>query len=150
MLLVVIMDDDDNICAICLEACKDTYETPCHHKFCDGCIRKVPRTRQEKEGVMMVGVDCPLCRGFVVITGDNQHNFICVNICYRVFLCVSVGMIGGAGSVFIYIFFNTTNIIEPAGMNNYSLGLAIFTGIIIFWVIGIMGIIRRRICGIDI
>jgi len=41
-------------CAICLDACKDTYVNPdCHHRFCGKCI---------KESLRRCNQECPSCR----------------------------------------------------------------------------------------
>lgn len=141
------MDEDDHICAICLEVCQDTYETPCHHKYCDGCIHKVPRTMKEKEGIVVVGVDCPLCREFIVLPEADPPNLLCENTTYRAFVCIGTGVTGGTGAGLFYILFNMVNNMDE-GIDNYSLTLAVVAGVIIFWIIGIIGVIRRRLCGV--
>ena len=141
------MNEDDNICAICLEECQDTYETPCHHQYCDGCIHKVPRTTKEKEGIMIVGVDCPLCREFVMLPEADPPNLLCENTAYRIFVCIGTGITGGTGAGLLYILFNVTNNMD-GGINNYSLALAVMTGVVIFWIFGVVGIVRRRLYGI--
>ncbi len=99
---------------------------------------------KEKEGIIVVGVDCPLCREFIALPEADP---LCENTAYRAFVCTGTGVIGGTGAGLFYILINMVNIMDE-GIDNYSLTLAVVAGVVIFWIIGIIGIIRRRLYGV--
>jgi hypothetical protein len=142
------MDRDEDICAICLETCKDTYETPCNHKFCSSCVHKVPRTRQEEEGVIEIGIDCPLCRRFVELPDSPTLEIEVPSGRYmtttnRFFFYLGIAIMGGSGSAFFYSFLNSTDVFDT-GENDPDLIPVVVLGALVCWMVSIVGVARSR------
>ena len=140
---------EENICPICLDECKDTFETQCSHKYCQSCIQKVPRTSQAlEEGIITIGVACPLCREFVALPSQTQvidpETGSCDKLVYGTTVCIGVGLVGGTSTGFLYILFSLSNNTDPF-LDTYNMFLLILSGIVLLWIAGIIGIIRRSI-----
>jgi len=143
------MDDEQNICPICLDECKDTFETHCNHKYCQSCIQKVPRTSQAlEEGIITTGVACPLCREFVTLSSPIQvtdpETRPCVKLVYGTTVCIGIGLVGGTSTGFLYILFSLSNTTDPI-IDSYNMFLLIISGIVLVWIAGILGAIRRSL-----